>query len=46
MSESTTTHNEIDEYIATFPPEERQELALAEMALDMAWLLHRARNAD
>ena len=43
MSEAMTPHNEIDEYIATFSPEERQELALAEMALDMAWLLHRAR---
>lgn len=43
MNEPTTPYNEIDDYIATFPPKERQELALAEMALDMAYLLHRAR---
>jgi DNA-binding XRE family transcriptional regulator len=44
MSEPTTPYNEIDDYIATFSPEERQELAFAEMALDTAYLLHRARE--
>ncbi|MGI8858357.1 MAG: helix-turn-helix domain-containing protein [Thermomicrobiales bacterium] len=44
MNEPAVPHNEIDDYVATFSPEERQELALAEMALDLAYLLHRARE--
>ncbi len=44
MSEERTTHNEIDGYIATFSTEERAELAAAEAALDLAFLLHRARE--
>lgn len=44
MSEPTTPFNEIDDYIATFTDEEREELAVAEAALDLAFLLHRARE--
>ncbi len=44
MNEPAAHHNEIDDYIATFSSEEREELALAEAALDIAWLLHRARE--
>ena len=39
-------YNEIDSYIATFTPEERNELAAAEVALDLAILLHKAREAQ
>ena len=45
MSESKAPYSEIDEYIATFTPEERDELAAAEAALDLAMLLHRARGS-
>ena len=38
-------YNEIDDYIATFTPEELNELAAAEVALDLAVLLHQAREA-
>jgi len=44
MNEPTEQYNEIDEYIATFTNEERDQLALAEAALDVAYLLHRARE--
>lgn len=39
-------YNEIDDYIATFTAEERQELAAAVAALDIAVLLHRARETQ
>jgi hypothetical protein len=45
MSEPTTPYNEIDDYIATFSPEQRQELAVAEMALEIAYLLYVAKDA-
>ncbi len=44
MSAEIVTHNEIDDYIATFTPEERDELAAAEAAIDFAFLLHQARE--
>ena len=44
MNESRAPYNEIDAYIATFTPQEREELAAAEAALDLAVLLYRARG--
>ena len=44
MSETTRPSNEIDDYIATFSDEERQEYAVAETALDLASILHRIRQ--
>jgi DNA-binding XRE family transcriptional regulator len=44
MSESMMHRNDIDDYIATFTPEEREDLALADAALDVALLLYRARD--
>ncbi len=37
-------YNEIDDYIATFSNEERQEYAVAETALDLASILHQIRQ--
>lgn len=45
MSEQRAPYNEIDDYIATFSAEERAELAAAEAAIDLAFLLHQARQA-
>ena len=44
MSESTRPYNEIDDYIAAFSDEERQEYAAAETALDLASILYRIRQ--
>ena len=44
MSETTKPSNEIDDYIATFSDEERQEYAAAETALDLASILYRIRQ--
>jgi len=44
MSETTKPYNEIDDYIATFSDEERQEYAVAEMALDLAGILYQIRQ--
>ncbi len=44
MTEESATYNEIDAYIATFTPEEREDLAMAEAAIDLAFLLHQARE--
>ncbi len=43
MSETSRPYNEIDDYIATFSPEERQEYSAAETALDLASLLYHIR---
>ncbi|MFI5273310.1 MAG: helix-turn-helix domain-containing protein [Ktedonobacterales bacterium] len=43
MSDEHDTVNDIDEYIATLSGEERDELAIADLALELAWLLHQAR---
>lgn len=37
-------YNEIDDYIATLTDDERQEVAVAEAALDLAFLLYQARQ--
>ena len=42
--ESTQPYNEIDDYIATFSDEERQEYVAAEMALDLACILYQIRQ--
>ena len=42
MSETARPSNEVDDYIATFSDEERQEYAAAETALDLASILYRA----
>ena len=36
--------DDIDTYVATFESEERRQLAVAEAAVDLAVLLHRARE--
>jgi DNA-binding XRE family transcriptional regulator len=45
MSESARPYNEIDDYIAAFSDEERQEYAMAETALDLASILYHIRQA-
>jgi hypothetical protein len=44
MSETTKPYNEIDDYIAAFSDEERQEYVAAETALDLACILHHIRQ--
>jgi DNA-binding XRE family transcriptional regulator len=44
MSESTRSYNEIDDYIAAFSDEERQEYAAAATALDLASILYQIRR--
>ncbi len=44
MSELIKPYNEIDDYIATFSDEERQEYANAETALDIASILYQIRQ--
>ncbi len=44
MSETTKPYNEIDDYIAAFSDEERQEYVAAEMALDLASILYHIRQ--
>jgi DNA-binding XRE family transcriptional regulator len=44
MSENTKPYNEIDDYIAAFSDEERQEFIAAEMALDLASILYHIRQ--
>lgn len=43
MSEKAT-YNEIDDYIATFSAEEKRELEAASAAIDLAFLMHQARE--
>ena len=44
MSETIRPSNEIDDYIAAFSDEERQEYAVAETALDLASMLYHLRQ--
>jgi hypothetical protein len=44
MSKTSKPSNEIDDYIAAFSYEERQEYAAAEMALDLATMLYYIRK--
>src|SRR5436853_3479105 len=44
MSETTRPYNEIDDYIAAFSDEERQEYVAAETALELAYILHYIRQ--
>lgn len=44
MSKSNKPYNEIDDYIATFSDEERQEYAAVETALDLASILYQIRQ--
>lgn len=44
MSETIRPYNEIDDYIAAFSDEERQEYAAAETALDLASMLYHIRQ--
>ena len=44
MSETTRPYNEVDDYIATFSDEERQEYVAAETALDLASILYQIRQ--
>lgn len=45
MTERDIGMDDLQAYIATYTPEERQELAIADVAIDIAVLLHRARGA-
>ena len=45
MSDTAQAHDDLSAYIATFNEEERQELARADAALDLASLLYQARKA-
>lgn len=44
MSTPHVPYNDIDDYIATLSPEEQHEVAIAEVALDLARLLYEARQ--
>ncbi len=44
MSEYGPTYNEIDSYVSELTDEERDTLATAETAIELAFLLHRARQ--
>ena len=44
MSETNRPYNEIDDYIAAFSAEERQEYSAAETALDLASMLYHIRH--
>ncbi len=44
MIEPTTTHNEIDDYIAQLTRDEREQLVAADAAIDLAMLIYRARE--
>jgi DNA-binding XRE family transcriptional regulator len=44
MSETSKPYNEIDDYIAAFSDEERQEYLAAETALDLACILYHLRQ--
>lgn len=44
MNKEPKNYNEIDDYIATFSDEERQEYAVAETALDLACVLYHIRQ--
>ena len=46
MSQTNRPSNEIDDYIATFSPEERKEYRTAETALDLASMLHHIRHTQ
>ncbi len=44
MNDTNRSADEIDDYIATFSPEEREEYSAAETALDLAGLLYHIRH--
>jgi DNA-binding XRE family transcriptional regulator len=44
MNDTNRPYNEIDDYIATFSPEEHKEYRAAETALDLASLLYHIRH--
>lgn len=44
MNKDRNNYNEIDDYIATFTDEERQEYAAAETAIDLASVLYHIRH--
>ena len=44
MSETTKPYNEIDDHIAAFSDEERQEYVAADTALDLACMLSQIRQ--
>ncbi len=44
MNETSKSYNEIDDYIAAFSEEERQEYVAAATALDLAGLLYQLRQ--
>jgi HTH-type transcriptional regulator/antitoxin HipB len=46
MSETSRPYNEIDDYIATFSPEELKEYSAAETALDLVSMLYHIRHTQ
>lgn len=44
MSATKRVYTDINDYVSTFSEEERERLAVAEAELDLALLLHRARQ--
>ncbi|HYI16474.1 MAG TPA: helix-turn-helix transcriptional regulator [Thermomicrobiales bacterium] len=45
MTQHETHFDDLDAYIAGYTDEEREELAAAELAVDLAMLFHRARES-
>jgi ribosome-binding protein aMBF1 (putative translation factor) len=45
MTQHETHFDDLDAYIASYSDEEREELAAAELAVDLAMLFHRARES-
>lgn len=45
MTQHEPYFDDLEAYIADYSPEEREELAAAELAVDLAMLFHRAREA-
>jgi DNA-binding XRE family transcriptional regulator len=45
MTQPESYVDDLDAYIADYSPEERDELAAAELAVDLAMLFHRARES-
>ncbi len=43
--QNSTPYGTIDDYIAVLPAEEQREVTIAGLALDLAYILHQARQA-
>ncbi len=45
MTQHESYFDDLEAYVAGYSPEEREELAAAELAVDLAMLFHRARES-